>query len=44
MPMTSGPEARCEYTKLQISVLCSKIHISSFRSHKIVKFVLLVSL
>ena len=42
--MTSGPEARCEYTKLQIFVLCSKIHISSFRAPKIVKFVLLASL
>jgi hypothetical protein len=30
--------------KLQIFVLCSKIHISSFRAPKIVKFVLLSSL
>jgi hypothetical protein len=42
--MTSGPEARCEYTKLQILVLCSKIHISSFIAPKIVKFVLLACL
>jgi hypothetical protein len=42
--MTSGPKARCEYTKLQIFVLCSKIHISSFRAPKIIKFVLLASL
>jgi hypothetical protein len=39
--MTGGPKARCEYTKLLISVLCSKIHISNFRAPQIVKFVLL---
>ena len=41
---TSGPEARCEYIKLQIFVLCSKIHILSFEAPKITKFVLLASL
>jgi hypothetical protein len=41
--MTGGPKARFEY-KLQIFVLCSKIHISSFRASKIVKLVLLASL
>jgi hypothetical protein len=35
---------RYECTKLQISVLCSKIHISSFRAPKIVKFILLAFL
>jgi hypothetical protein len=42
--MTGGPEARCEYTNLQILVLSSKIHISSFRALKITKLVLLPSL
>jgi hypothetical protein len=42
--ITGGSEARCEYIKLQIYVLCSKIHISSFKAPKIVKFVLLASL
>jgi hypothetical protein len=41
--MTGGPKARCEYTKLQIFVLCSKIHISNFRAPKITKFILLPS-
>jgi hypothetical protein len=44
VPTTSGPEERCEYTKLQIFVLCSKIRISSFRASKIVKLVLIPSL
>jgi hypothetical protein len=44
VPMTSGPEARCEYTKSQIFVLCSKIHILSLVALKSVKLVLLPSL
>jgi hypothetical protein len=44
VPMTSGSEARCEYTKSQIFVLCSKIHILSLVAPKITKFVLLASL
>jgi hypothetical protein len=42
--ITGGPKARCEYTKLYIFVLCSKIHISSFRAPKITKLILLPSL
>jgi hypothetical protein len=44
VPMTSGSEARCEYTKSQIFVLCSKIHILSLVAPKITKFVLLAFL
>ena len=39
-----GPGRMWVYSKFQIFVLCSKIHISSFRAPKIMKFVLLASL
>jgi hypothetical protein len=39
-----GPGRMWLYSKFQIFVLCSKIHISSFRASKIVKLVLLASL